>query len=98
MKIVYICHPISGDVENNIDKLLDIIRKINLEEPDIMPFAPYIVSCLTLEDHIPSERARGIKNNIEFFNRKIIDEVRVYDKIVSARMAHELKIPVTYII
>ena len=64
MKIVYIAHPLSGDIEGNLSKVSDIIRYINLTEPDILPFAHYFVDCHALDDTIPEERERGIKNDI----------------------------------
>ena len=102
MKIVYICHPISGDVKGNIKKVTDIVRKINLEEPGFVPFAPYIVDLMALHDDVPFERARGIRNNITHFHKGIIDEVRVFGEKVSKGMAAEielatkLNIPVFY--
>ena len=50
MKIAYIAHPISGDVKENIKKIINIIRTVNLEEPLTVPFAPYIPDCIALND------------------------------------------------
>ena len=35
MKVVYIAHPISGDIQGNLEKIRQIARIINLTEPDI---------------------------------------------------------------
>ena len=67
MKIVYIAHPIGGDVENNLEKVRQIVRKLNLERQDIVPFAPYWLDCHALDDNNPQERERGIKNDKTFF-------------------------------
>ena len=100
MKIVFIAHPISGDIKGNLDKIIKIIRTLNLYEPDIVPFAPYWVDCHALDDDIPAERERGIKNDKEFFYRGVIDELWLFGDRISAGMqaeidlANELKIPV----
>ena len=90
MKIAYIAHPISGDPEGNIQKILEIVRSINLLEPDVVPFAPYIVDCQALDDSIKEERDRGIKNDITLFNKGFIDEVRLYGDRISNGMTYEI--------
>lgn len=100
MKIVYIAHPISGDITGNLEKVKQIGRKINLEEPAVVPFAHYYFDCHSLDDNVPAERVRGIKNDIELMKRGFIDEVRLYgDKIsrgmrAEVELAKELGIPV----
>ncbi len=95
MKIAYIAHPISGDIKGNIEKIKAIVREINLTELDVVPFAPYIVDCESLNDDITAERERGIKNDIELFNRKFIDEVRLYGGRISNGMKAEIKLAKT---
>lgn len=92
MKIAYLAHPIGGDVDGNIKKLLQIIKEINLNEPDVVPFAPYIPDCLALDDNIPEERMRGIKNDVELFKKTQIDEVRLYGNKISMGMLEEVKL------
>jgi hypothetical protein len=89
MKIAYIAHPISGDVSGNLEKIYKIIRKINMEEPDIVPFAPYVSDLLSLDDNIPEERARGFANNKVFFEKGIVEELRLYGVIKSHGMLEE---------
>lgn len=90
MKIAYICHPISGDIQGNMEKVRQIVRHINLTERRVVPFAPYMVDLLALDDNVPAERARGIYNDYEYFRRGMIDEVRVYGEIVSKGMQGEI--------
>lgn len=92
MKIVYICHPISGDVEGNVEKIKKIIRHINMTTPDVVPFAPYLGDILAMNDAVPSERARGIKNDKVFFERKIIDELWVCSNTITSGMDAEIKL------
>ena len=89
MKIAYIAHPISGDVKGNIDKIIAIVRQINLTEPDTVPFAPYIVDLLALDDSKPEERARGIQNDTALLSSGLITELRLYGPHISSGMKHE---------
>jgi hypothetical protein len=92
MKVAYIAHPISGDPQGNHDKIIRIVRSINILEPDVVPFAPYLVDCLALDDNVPEERERGIKNDIALFKKGFIDEVRLYGDRISTGMSHEIKL------
>lgn len=89
MKIVYIAHPIGGDPEGNIKKILTIIRHINLTEPDVVPFAPYIPDCMAMDDAVPEERERGIKNDIALIKLGFISECRLYGNRISVGMQAE---------
>lgn len=74
MKIVYIAHPIGGDIEANLADLRRIVRKINLEEPNVVPLVPYYADIVSLDDNVPQERARGIQNDIAVLRSGIIQE------------------------
>lgn len=90
MKVVYIAHPISGNIKENLESIRRIVRNINLSNNDVVPFAPYWLDCHALNDSIPEERERGIKNDIELFNRDFIDEVWLYGDRVSNGMKAEI--------
>jgi hypothetical protein len=92
MVISYICHPISGDIPGNIEKLIKIARKINLEEQEVIAFVPYFMDLHCLDDQIPEERARGIKNDTELIRRQFVDEVRLYGPGISSGMWHEIRL------
>jgi hypothetical protein len=92
MKIVYIAHPISGDIEKNLEKIIGIIREINLTEPHTVPFAHYWVDCHALNDNIPEERQRGIDNDMELFGRGFIDELWIYGDRLSNGMIAEIDV------
>jgi hypothetical protein len=100
MKIVYIVHPVSGDVAGNIQKILAIVKRINLEKDDVVPFAPYIADLLALDDDDPDQRTRGISNDIAILRSGIVKELWVYGPKISGGMqaeidlAWELNIPV----
>lgn len=88
-KIVYIAHPIGGDVEGNVKKVLDIVRELNMSGLDIVPFAPYIVDVLALDDNDIEQRARGFENNRQLF--QLIDEVWLYGDKISSGMTTEIE-------
>lgn len=90
MKIVYIAHPISGDIKGNLEKIRLIVRHINLTMPDIVPFAPYWLDCFALDDNNPEERKRGIMNDTALLTRGFIDEMWLYGDKVSNGMAAEM--------
>lgn len=92
MRVVYIAHPISGDVKGNLKKIEAIGRQINLDEPETIPFAHYFFDCHCLNDDIPEERERGIKNDMALMGKGFIDEVRLYGDRISNGMEAEIKL------
>lgn len=92
MKVVYIAHPINGNIQDNLKMVKRIGRKINLEEPNVVPFAPYFFDCHSLDDNISSERERGIKNNITLLKKGFVDELRLYGERISKGMHQEIEL------
>lgn len=92
MKVVYIAHPISGDITGNLEKIRCIVRDLNLLYDDIVPFAPYWLDCHALDDTDPVQRIRGIKNDIALFRKGFIDEVWLFGDKVSTGMKEEIKL------
>ncbi len=92
MKIAYIVHPIAGDVHGNVEKILKIVKQINLTRSDVVPFAPYIAYVLALDDNDPVERSRGIENNIAILKSGIVKELWVYGPRISEGMKAEIKL------
>lgn len=92
MKIVYIAHPISGDVSGNLNKIIEIVRQINITRPDILPFAHYWVDCHALDDTIHEERARGIRNDVTLLKAGFINEVWLFGDRISSGMRHEIEL------
>jgi hypothetical protein len=90
MKVIYICHPVSNDVQGNLEKIKNIARDINLTEINICPIAPYTLelSCLSPTDKY--ERNRGVRNGIELIERKIFDELWLYGEFISPGMRYEI--------
>lgn len=100
MKIAYIAHPIGGNIEENLADLRRIIRIINLQHPGTVPFCPYYADIVSLDDNIPSERKRGIANDVAILRSGIVQELWLTGPRISTGMqlekecAEELGIPV----
>lgn len=104
-KIVYIAHPIGGDVENNLKDLIRILRIINTNThpfgqhfkddynfENIVPCAPYYADIIALDDNNPLERRRGIENDVELINRFPFDELWLTGDKISFGMSEEIKL------
>ena len=97
-KTVFISHPISGDVEGNIKKVLHICASIHTQ--DVIPVVPYLVCLQYLRDDIAAEREIGFEASLEVSHRGYIDEVWLFGDLITAGMkreaslARELGIPV----
>lgn len=90
-KICYIAHAVGGgDVDKNLEDLRRIIRKTNLDHPDVVAFCPYYADAVSMDDSIPSERGRGMENDIEIINRGIVDELWLTGPRISAGMQQEV--------
>ncbi|KAF0199015.1 MAG: hypothetical protein FD170_3943 [Bacteroidetes bacterium] len=92
MKVVYIAHPIAGDVAGNLIRIQEIGRNINLSEINVVPFANYYFDCFCLDDNDPIERYRGIKNDTALLKKGFIDEMRLYGDRISNGMANEIEL------
>ena len=89
LKTVYPAHPISGDVEGNLKRVRAIVRNLHFM-PGVMPVAPYLAACGTLDDNVLEERRMGIEVNEEYFRRGLIDEVWLYGSRISNGMKGEI--------
>jgi hypothetical protein len=91
-KLVYIAHPISGDVKGNIDKVLAICRDIHLKSGSkIIPYAPYIAALLYLDDNNKEERELGFEANRRLFEKGGFDELWLCGDRVSKGMREEVE-------
>lgn len=96
MKIVYIAHPIGAPtkegIEANLADLRRIVRKINLEHNDIVPFVPYYADIVSMDDNVPAERERGVKNDKAILEAGFIDELWLTGDRLSNGMVEERNI------
>lgn len=98
MKTVFVAHPISGDIDGNIKKVLEICERIHTKE--IIPVAPFLVSLQYLNDHVVEDRELGVEANLECFRRGYVDELWLFGDRISegmkgeVKLARELNIPI----
>ena len=98
MKTVFVAHPITGDIEVNMKKVLAFCEQIHTK--DIIPVAPYLVSLQYLNDEVVEDRQLGIDANLECFRRGYVDELWLFGDRISKGMngeillAREMSIPV----
>ena len=76
MKKIYICSPLRGDYEKNIENAILYCREV-IREGHI-PIAPHIYFTQFLDDAKPDERNIGLKFGLELV--KLCDKVCVYGK------------------
>lgn len=88
-KIVYIAHPIGGDVKGNLMEVSRIYNFLSIEDK-VVPFVPYYVTVLSLDDDIPDLRAIGFSHNEAIFRSGIVDEVWLFGKRISEGMRIEI--------
>ena len=88
-KIIYIAHPISGNLHGNLSAISDIYNYLSIEDK-VIPFVPYFATVLSLDDDMPELRAIGFSHNEAIFNSGIIDEVWLYGPRISEGMQIEI--------
>jgi hypothetical protein len=91
-KIVYIAHPVGGDVENNLVLVAEIVRYIALNNKDVIPVAPYFLYCHALDDNDMNERIRGMEIGLDYLKNSNNIEVWLYGDRISNGMAEEIKV------
>lgn len=92
MKIIYIAHPVSGNILGNLKKVARIARWINLTYSDVVPLSQFFLDCFALDDNVPEERERGIKNDTAILESGIIDEIWLFGGRISKGMKAEIKL------
>lgn len=82
MKIVYIAHPIRGDVASNCARIEQILRTIFRQIPGYYPIAPYLHACEMLDDAKEENRDRGLEFDRRCIKSGLVDELWVcHDRI-----------------
>ncbi|MCX6738806.1 MAG: DUF4406 domain-containing protein [Candidatus Parcubacteria bacterium] len=87
-KTIFVAHPISGDIQGNVEKILKICKEIHNETT--VPVAPYLMSLRYLDDGESEERNLGVGANLETFHRGYIDELWLFGDTISPGMKEEV--------
>lgn len=98
-KLVYICSPYRGDVEENVRKAQLYSVKAMIDHPDVLPIAPHLLFTQYLDDNDPEQRRMGLSAGLDLLS--ICDELWVYGldnpsegMAGEIALAQELSIPI----
>ncbi len=100
MKKIYVCSPLAGDYENNIEKAKSYARFV-AKDCGAIPIAPHIYFTQFLDDTMPEERAFGTMAGLLLLTE--CDELWYFGDRVSQGMVKEIiaakeqNIPVRYV-
>lgn len=86
MKMVYICSPLRGDIDENIKNAVCYSK--DAANQGVLPLAPHTIFTQYLNDLIPAERQQGLKMGLELLAR--CDELWVYGSLISEGMQAEI--------
>ena len=73
MKVVFIAHPLKGNIDNNIAKAKALCLLITNQYPDIVPMCPILLYPSYMDDNNPQHRQMGLQYCHELLSR--CDEV-----------------------
>ncbi len=96
-RLVYICSPYRGNVEQNVENARAYSLKAMIEHPDVLPIAPHLLFTQYLDDEDPEQRRMGLSAGLDLLS--ICDELWVYGvpsegMAAEIRLAEELNIPI----
>jgi hypothetical protein len=87
-KLVFIAHPIRGDVVGNMKKVFTICEQVR--KKGHIPIAPYLTLPSHLNDEVIKNREVGVWANLTTFERGYIDELWLYGEKISEGMKIEV--------
>ena len=96
-RLVYICSPYRGNIEQNVENARAYSLKAMIEHPDVLPIAPHLLFTQYLDDEDPEQRRMGLSAGLDLLS--ICDELWVYGvpsegMAAEIRLAEELSIPI----
>ena len=86
MTVVYLCHPVSGDVAGNLRRAERWVKWIETTYP-VAVVASWITECRIWDDNNPEHRAAGLRRDFAVLAR--CDEVWLVGGRISNGMAYE---------
>jgi len=91
-RVVYIAHPVSGNVDENIKNIFNICSMIH--SPHLIPFAPYLVGLQYLNDQLIEQRELGMQVNAITFRKRVMDETGLFGPKISSGMTGEIELSI----
>lgn len=86
--VVYMAHPVGGDVKNNLAEARLWVRHLEETNPDIAISASWITECEIWDDTDPVQRAAGMRRNMAILAK--CDELWAVGPRVSKGMLQEM--------
>ena len=87
VKTVFVAHPISGNVEENLRKVVAICKEIHTAE--VIPIFPSFTWRQYLENGETATQRLADAVNLEYFRRGMVDEIWFYGDRMSEGMVRE---------
>ncbi len=87
-KLIFIAHPIRGDVAGNMKKVLAICEQVRQEGHT--PIAPYLLPLPPVHEEVMKDRGLGMWANLTTFERGYVDELWLYGDGISEGMKIEV--------
>lgn len=88
MKMIFMAHPVAGDVEENLGRAKRWVKWIE-DTLNVVVAATWIVECQIYDDSDPERRAASFKRNFEVLKR--CDEFWMVGPYISKGMAEEME-------
>ncbi len=88
MKLVYICSPLRGDINNNIKKAINYCEYAS--NLDVIPLAPHTIFTQYLDDLKEKDRKKGLKMGLSLLRK--CDELWVFGNLISNGMKTEIEL------
>ena len=86
-KVVYLAHPVAGNVEFNLANARRLLRKFILRYPTMTFSTQWILECELFDDSVPEEREAGLRRCLVLVSR--CDELWLTGRCVSPGMQRE---------
>ena len=90
MKIIYMAHPVAGDVENNLERARQWLKWAIENNEGVAVMANWIIECELWDDSDPEQREAGLKRCEALVER--CDELWLVGPRISSGMARERKL------
>ena len=87
MKVIYLAHPVRGDVQNNLAKAKRWVKWATESHPDVAVVASWITECEVFNDAEPDQREKALQRDCAVLAK--CDEVWLVGGVVSAGMRRE---------
>jgi hypothetical protein len=87
-KIVYVCSPLRGNIEANIEKAKKYCRFV--QKAGHIPIAPHLYFTTFMDDNIPEDRKDGMEMGMRLLET-VCHELWVFGDTISEGMKDEIK-------